>query len=153
MKFIGNFLSQTALQGCDYRSLPNPRAVVCGCVTRNSGCLLRRESVRTMKSMSSMYVFMYLRLSQRFEILVMHSQPQYLPACMVLLSSEYNKYQKNTQKCSKKDLNFFRSLSSTWLGARPREFKAGKSHRRAAPSVSDTKGKKFDSHPRRHLSR
>ena len=26
------FLSQTALQGCDYRSLPNPRAVVCECV-------------------------------------------------------------------------------------------------------------------------
>ena len=57
------FLSQTALQGCDYKSLPNPAAVVCGWVTRNAGCLLRRESVRTMKSMSSMYVFMYLRLS------------------------------------------------------------------------------------------
>ena len=57
------FLSQTALQGCDYKSLPNPAAVVCGYVTRNSVCLLRRESVRTMKSMSSMSVFMYLRLS------------------------------------------------------------------------------------------
>ena len=47
------FLSQTALQGCDYRSLPNPTAVVCGCVrtyVRNAVCLLRRESVRTMKS-------------------------------------------------------------------------------------------------------
>ena len=33
---------------------------------------------------SFMSVFMYLRLSQRFEILAMHSQPQYLPACMVL---------------------------------------------------------------------
>ena len=64
--FALRFLSQTALQGCDYRSLPNPTAVVCECVrayVRNAVCLLRRESVRTMKSMSSMYVFMYLRLS------------------------------------------------------------------------------------------
>ena len=89
----------------------------------------------------------------------MHSQPQYLPACMVLLSSEYYKYRKNTEKCSKKTLTFFVLLAR--LGSaqdrgnsRPENLIAVQPSRsRSSVRRADTKGEKFDLHPRRLLSR
>ena len=72
----------------------------------------------------------------------------YLPACMVLLSSEYYKYRKNTQKCSKKTLTFF--VLSARLGSaqdrgnsRPGNLIAVQPRRsRSSVRRADTKGKK-----------
>ena len=83
----------------------------------------------------------------------MHSQPQYLPACMVLLSSEYNKYRKNTQKCSKKTLTFFvlsarlgsaqdrgNSRPGNLIAVRPRRSRIRKEKIRITSSPSSYRG-------------